>query len=55
LGTKLLPKLKSGDELKVGIDLSVTIDGSSAEHLLGDLRQILNDLGIADQVHLDAE
>ena len=50
LGTKLLPKLRSGEELKVGIDLVVTVDGSTAEGLRADLQQILTDLGIADQV-----
>ena len=55
LGTKLLPKLRSGDDLRVGIDLSVTVDGVAAESLRSDLRQILDDLGIADKVEIGGE
>ena len=50
MGTKLLPKLRSGEERKLGIDLSVTVDGSRAEYLLQELQQILADLGIAENV-----
>jgi len=55
LGTKLLPKLRSGDDLKVGIDLRVTVDGASTESLRGELRQILDDLGIVDKVEIGDE
>jgi len=55
LGTKLLPKLKSGSDLKVGIDLVVTADGAAAEALKADLRQILTDLGINDKVTVAGE
>jgi hypothetical protein len=53
LGTKLLPKLRSGEDLKVGIDMSTNMDASTAESLLSDLRQILQDLELTDQIHLD--
>ena len=55
LGTKVLPKLKSGDDLKVGIELVVTVDGTVADSLCGDLRQILDDLGIADKLEIGNE
>jgi hypothetical protein len=55
LGTKLLPKLRSGADLKVGIDLRVNVDGPAAENLIEDLRQILQDLGIAEKVEIDDE
>jgi len=55
LGTKLLPKLRSGADLKVGIDLRVNVDGAAAENLIEDLRQILQDLGIADKVEIGDE
>ncbi len=55
LGTKLLPKLKSGSDVKVGIDLVVTADGAVAEALKADLRQILTDLGISDKVTIAGE
>ena len=53
LGTKLLPKLKSGQELQAGIDLVVTADGPAAAALQLDLQQILTDFGIGDQVTVD--
>ena len=53
LGTKLLPKLKSGDDLKTRIDLRVTVDGTVAANLVGELRQILEELGIADKVEIE--
>ncbi|MBU0753587.1 MAG: AAA family ATPase, partial [Planctomycetes bacterium] len=55
LGTKLLPKLKSGSDVKVEIDLVVTADGAAAEALKADLRQILTDLGINDKVTVACE
>ena len=53
LGTKLLPKLKSGTELKVGVDFVVKVDRASAAHLETDLRQILDDLGLAGSVRVE--
>jgi len=55
LGTKLLPKLKSGQDLKVGIDLVVTADGPAAEALKADVQQILQDLGISGTVCIDID
>ena len=55
LGTKLLPKLRSGSDLKVHVDFRATVDGKMAESLADDLRQILSDLGLADAVGVDEE
>jgi hypothetical protein len=55
LGTKLLPKLRSGADLKVGIDFSVSVESPVAKTLLADLRQILDDLGLAAKVTVDEE
>ena len=55
LGTKLLPKLRSGDDLKVGIDFRATVDEAVARSLSADVRQILEDLGIADKVEIGDE
>lgn len=53
LGTKLLPKLREGEDLSSHIDLSVRIDAWSAKNTISELRNILDDLGIADQIHID--
>jgi hypothetical protein len=53
LGTKILPKLRSGADLKVGITFSVTVDSEVARSMESELRQILEDLGLADMVRID--
>ncbi|MFN3679511.1 AAA family ATPase, partial [Thermosynechococcus sp.] len=61
LGRELLPKLRSvvmpaggeGADLQVSINISVTVNSDVAGSLTLDLRQILEDLGLADKVHLD--
>ena len=55
LGTKLLPKLRLGADLKVEIDLRATVDEAVARSLSADVRQILEDLGIADKVEIGDE
>ena len=50
LGTKLIPKLRSGDRLTVGVDLTVEVAQSTAESLQADVQQILNDLNLAGQM-----
>ena len=47
LGTKVLPKLRSGDDLSVGIEFSVGVGSASAKNMETELQQILNDLGLA--------
>ena len=53
LGTKILPKLRTGDDLSVGIDLSVSVSSQLAQNLETDLQQILHDLGLGDRVRID--
>jgi hypothetical protein len=52
LGTKILPKLRSGSDLRVGIDFAVAVDRDAAKNLISDLRQILEDLGLKDRVSI---
>ena len=53
LGTKVLPKLRSGSDLKIGVDFSVIVKADLAGSLASDLRQILDDLSLADKVRID--
>lgn len=53
LGTKVLPKLRSGSELKIGINFSVTVEGGVAQSLETDLKQILDDLGLSERVRIE--
>lgn len=52
LGTKILPKLRSGSDLRVGVKFSVTVNSDVAGSLTSDLRQILDDLGLAGTVQI---
>ena len=53
LGTKILPKLRSGSELKIGLEFSVTVPGDSANSFVAELRQILQELGLAEAVKVE--
>ncbi len=52
LGTKILPKLRSGNNLQVGIEFSTEFSTEIAKTIETDLRQILQDLGIADKIRI---
>jgi len=53
LGTRFLPKLRSGTDLKIGIDFSVTIDRQLERTFEADLKQILEDLGLSGCVQFE--
>ena len=53
LGTKIIPKLKSGTDLKIGVDFSVTVNAESARSIESDLRQILEDLGLKGKIQIE--
>ena len=55
LGTRLLPTLRSGRDLKVGVTFELTADGAGTDPLLADLRQILDDLQVADRIRIEVE
>ena len=49
LGTKLIPKLRAGDKLRIGADITVEVAQPMAEALQADVRQVLGDLNLAGQ------
>lgn len=53
LGIRILPKLRSSAELRIGVDFSVTVDGNQVEQLAMELRQALEDLGLRDTVRIE--
>ena len=55
VGTRLLTKLRTGGDLKVGVTFELTADGAGADALLADLRQILDDLQLTERVQIDVE
>jgi len=49
LGTKILPKLRSGSELKIGLEFAVTVSADSAERPCDRaFDKILQELGLAE-------
>jgi hypothetical protein len=54
-GTKILPKMRAGQELTVNVDLSVTVDPKVAQQLEADLHQIADDIGVSESVVIDQE
>jgi hypothetical protein len=53
LGTKILPKLRTGSDLTIGLEFTVTIKAESAGHLVTELRQNLQELGLAEAVRVE--
>jgi hypothetical protein len=53
LGTRILPKLRSGADLKVGVEFSVTVNSAVAESLASELRQIVQELGLVGTVRFE--
>jgi len=54
LGTKLVPKLRSGGDLEIEVRFLVTADAKIAENLLVSLRQILSDMGLGDRLRIES-
>ena len=53
LGTKIIPKLCTGAELKIGLEFSVAVSSDAANGLATELRQILQELGLAEAVRVE--
>ena len=53
LGTKIIPKLRTGDDLRVGIEFSVKGNAALVNTLQTELRQALDDLGLRDLVRVE--
>jgi len=53
LGTKILPKLRNGSDLKIGIEFSVTVDDTVSQSFESDVKQILQDLGLTERVKVE--
>ena len=53
LGTKILPKLRSGTDLKIGLDFEVSLPADAANALAVEVRQILQELGLSQSVNVE--
>ena len=55
LGTKILPKLRSGSDLRIGLEFTVTVKADSAGSLAAELQQILQELGLGEAVRVEED
>jgi len=53
LGTRVIPKLRSGTDLRIGVDFSVTVGAESVRSVEADLRQALEDLGLGGKIQIE--
>ena len=53
LGTRILPKIRSGEALNLSVDLSVQVDAPMASNMTADVQQALEDLKLDDQVKIE--
>jgi hypothetical protein len=50
LGTKPIPKLRSGKDLSIEVQFSATVEMSLSRTLESELRQLIQDLGLTDKI-----
>jgi len=48
-----LPKLKAGEKLSVGIDFHVSIETGRVANLKSELKQIVDDLGLTNEIKIE--
>jgi len=53
LGTKILPKLRAGSDLRIGMEFTVTVKADTAGSLAAELQQILQELGLGEAVRVE--
>ena len=52
-GTKVLPRLRSENDLTVGIDLSASVSSQSAQDMENELQRVFADLGLSDWIRVE--
>jgi hypothetical protein len=53
LGTKILPKLRAGSDLRIGLEFTVTVKTDTARSLEAEIQQILQELGLGEAVRVE--
>lgn len=52
-GTTVVPKLRQLDDLQIGIDISSEVDSTRIHHLKSELRKVLDELDLGDQIRVE--
>jgi hypothetical protein len=53
LGTRIIPKLRGGSELRIAVEISATVSEQSALGFATELRQTLQELGLSGSVRVE--
>lgn len=53
LGMKILPKLRAGSDLRIGLEFMLTVKADTAGSLAAELKQILQELGLDEAVRVE--
>ena len=51
--TKIIPKLRSGTDLRVDVDFLVTLNAEFARSMESELLKVLKDLGLEGQIRIE--
>jgi len=55
LGTKILPKLRQGSDLTLGLNFSVLVRADSYESIEAELRQAIQELGLGESIRVEED
>ena len=50
---KILPKLRVGSDLKIRLECAVTVNADTAQSLVSELHQVLQELGLTESVRIE--
>jgi len=53
LGTTILPKLRAGSDLRIGLEFTVTVKADTAGNLVAELQQMLQELGLGEALRVE--
>jgi hypothetical protein len=53
LGTRVIPKLRAGNDLRVNVELSVSLNTELVQSMASELRQILQDLDLEERLRIE--
>ena len=53
VGTKVLPQLHGGKNIRAGIEFSLELDALFARSAAADLRQTIEELGLSDKLQIE--
>lgn len=53
VGTKIIPKLRQNADLKIGVEFEMSVPSASANAIIAELRQLLEELGLGEAVRIE--